>query len=146
VTCRFGTIYGASPGMRFHTAINKFVWQACMGQPLTVWRTALHQQRPYLDLEDAIRAIRFLLDRGKLDNQIYNVVTDNVTVSEIVERIRTLVPELQIDLVESRIMNQLSYTVSNARIRALGFEPHGSLDHALARSVAMLRNVRQATS
>src|SRR5688572_6252 len=24
VTCRFGTIFGVSPGMRFHTAINKF--------------------------------------------------------------------------------------------------------------------------
>ncbi|HAL45177.1 MAG TPA: nucleoside-diphosphate sugar epimerase, partial [Phycisphaerales bacterium] len=28
VTCRFGTICGISQGMRFHTAINKFCWQA----------------------------------------------------------------------------------------------------------------------
>ena len=34
-------------------AINKFVWQACMGLPLTVWKTALDQKRPYLDLKDA---------------------------------------------------------------------------------------------
>ena len=26
--CRFGTIFGASAGMRFHTAVNKFCWQA----------------------------------------------------------------------------------------------------------------------
>ena len=56
---RFGTIFGTSIGMRFHTAINKFVWQACMGLPITVWRTALHQKRPYLDLSDAVRALRF---------------------------------------------------------------------------------------
>ena len=24
---RFGTIFGYSPGMRFHTAVNKFCWQ-----------------------------------------------------------------------------------------------------------------------
>jgi len=50
--CRFGTIFGPSPGMRFHTAVNKFCWQASLGQQLTVWKTALHQVRPYLDLED----------------------------------------------------------------------------------------------
>ena len=38
VVLRLGTIFGVSPGMRFHTAVNKFIWQACMGQPLTVWR------------------------------------------------------------------------------------------------------------
>ena len=30
--------------MRFHTAINKFCWQAVLGQPLTVWTTAKNQQ------------------------------------------------------------------------------------------------------
>jgi len=34
ISCRFGTIFGASPGMRFHTAVNKFCWQAVMGSRL----------------------------------------------------------------------------------------------------------------
>ena len=34
IICRFGTIYGISPGMRFHTAVNKFCWQAAFGQSL----------------------------------------------------------------------------------------------------------------
>jgi nucleoside-diphosphate-sugar epimerase len=61
VICRFGTIFGTSDGMRFHTAINKFCWQAVMGQPLTVWRTALHQHRPCLDLGDVVEAIKFII-------------------------------------------------------------------------------------
>ena len=36
VVCRFGTIYGISSGMRFHTAVNKFCWQACLNEPLTI--------------------------------------------------------------------------------------------------------------
>jgi UDP-glucose 4-epimerase len=144
VTCRFGTIYGVSPGMRFHTAINKFVWQACMGLPLTVWKTALDQKRPYLDLEDAVRAIRFFMEKkSRLDNEIYNVLTDNTTVGAIVERIRTLIPDTKIDLVESRIMNQLSYTVSNDKMRKLGFEFEGNLDTAIEASVKLLRNARR---
>lgn len=143
VTLRFGTIYGTSPGMRFHTAINKFVWQACMGLPLTVWKTALDQKRPYLDLKDAVRAIRFFLEPNRLDNQVYNVLTDNKTVGDIVEHIRALVPDTKVNLVDSRIMNQLSYTVANEKVRKLGFELEGNLETAIAESVKLLRNVRR---
>lgn len=144
VTLRFGTIYGVSPGMRFHTAINKFVWQACMGLPLTVWKTALDQKRPYLDLKDAVRAIRFFLETPqRLDNQIYNVLTDNKTVGDIVERIRSLIPDTKVNLVDSRIMNQLSYTVANDKVRKLGFELEGNLEAAIAESVKLLRNGRR---
>lgn len=142
VICRFGTIYGISPGMRFHTAINKFAWQACVGQPVTVWRTALHQRRPYLALDDAMRALRFILDRELFDSQIYNVLTENLTVNEVVELLRGLVPDLDVIYVDARIMNQLSYTVDNARFRALGFEFRGDVRRSMADIVEMLRNVR----
>lgn len=147
VTCRFGTIYGISEGMRFHTAINKFVWQACMGLPLTVWRTALDQKRPYLDLKDAVAALRFFLDGkggrlGRLDNEIYNVLTDNATVGQIVEQIRVFVPDTKINLVDNRIMNQLSYTVANDKVQALGFKFAGNLERAIGESVKLLRNAR----
>ena len=33
ISFRFGTIFGVSAGMRFHTAVNKFCWQASVGQP-----------------------------------------------------------------------------------------------------------------
>jgi nucleoside-diphosphate-sugar epimerase len=142
VACRFGTIYGVSVGMRFHTAINKFVWQACLGQPLTVWRTALDQKRPYLDLGDAVRAIRFILDIDRFDNQVYNVLTDNATVRQITDLIREEVPELRIKLVDAAIMNQLSYTVANDRFRALGFAFQGDLARGIRQTVALLRSAR----
>jgi nucleoside-diphosphate-sugar epimerase len=50
--------------MRFHTAINKFCWQAVMGKPLTVWATAKNQERPYLALSDAIRAITYFMEKN----------------------------------------------------------------------------------
>ena len=93
ITFRFGTIFGTSPGMRFHTAVNKFCWQAVMGQPLTVWKTAYEQLRPYLDLSDAVRAMAFVINNNMFDGNIYNVVTANSTVKEVVEVIRQEVPE-----------------------------------------------------
>jgi len=143
ISCRFGTIFGVSPGMRFHTAVNKFAWQACMGIPLTVWTTALDQKRPYLDLEDGVRAIRFIIERGLFEGQIYNVLTTNTTVRQIVETIREFVPDLEVSLVDARIMNQLSYTVSSDKFARLGFQPAGDLRRQLGDTVSMLRGVRR---
>lgn len=140
VTCRFGTIFGVSPGMRFHTAVNKFVWQACLDVPLTVWRTALNQQRPYLDLGDAIGALSFILRRRLFDRQIYNVLTANATVGEVIDYIRPHVARLQIDYVSSPIMNQLSYAVSNDKFRSLGFEFSGSLPAGILETIRLLRS------
>lgn len=136
---RFGTIYGPSIGMRFHTAVNKFVWQACIGEPLTVWRTALDQKRPYLDLHDAVRALKFIVERGVFDNQIYNVLTDNLTVRDIVEAIREHVPDLEVKLVDSRIMNQLSYTVDGAKFQSRGFRFEGDYRRGIADSIERLK-------
>ena len=142
ITCRFGTIFGVSPGMRFHTAVNKFVWQACLGIPVTVWRTAMDQKRPYLDLGDAVRALRFIIDRDLFDNRTYNVLTANATVREIVDIIRTYIGDVLVEYVDTRIMNQLSYHVLNDRFRALGFEFSGSLAQGIERTIQLLRNAR----
>jgi UDP-glucose 4-epimerase len=136
---RFGTIYGASIGMRFHTAVNKFVWQACVGEPLTVWRTALDQKRPYLDLHDAVRALKFVIERRLFDNQIYNVLTDNFTVRDIVEAIREHVPDLEVKLVDSRIMNQLSYEVDRAKFESRGFRFVGDFRRGIGESIEQLK-------
>lgn len=141
---RFGTIYGKSIGMRFHTAVNKFIWQACLGQPLSVWRTALDQKRPYLELGDAVDAIRFILRKDLFDNQIYNVLTDNVTVRQIIDVVRKYVPDLRIELVESQIMNQLSYTVAKSKFELQGFQFKGDLDEAIRDSIQLLQPLTAA--
>jgi len=141
---RFGTIFGTSSGMRFHTAINKFCWQACTGQPITVWRTALAQKRPYLDLGDAVRALDFVVETNNFDNQIYNVLTTNVTVQEIVDLIRGHIPDVEISLVDSQIMNQLSYTVSNDKFRKLGFDFQGQLTQGIAETIHLIQGVSQS--
>lgn len=144
VAGRFGTIYGTSIGMRFHTAVNKFVWQACMGQPITVWRTAMNQKRPYLELGDAVRALDFIIAQDLFDGRVYNVLTDNCTVGEIVDQIRRFVPDLAVKLVDAAIMNQLSYEVACERFRAKGFQFQGNLGQEIERSIRLLRNARSA--
>jgi UDP-glucose 4-epimerase len=136
---RFGTIYGVSPGMRFHTAVNRFTWQAAMGLPLTVWSTALHQRRPYLDLSDAVRALRFVLDRDVFDGRTYNVLTENAAVNDILAVLRKFIPDLSVAEADSLAMNAYSYDVSRARFEALGFRFTGSLETGIRETVEWLR-------
>jgi UDP-glucose 4-epimerase len=138
VTMRNGTICGTSPGMRFHTAVNKFCWQAITHQPLTVWRTALLQKRPYLCLDDAVRAIIFILKKGLFDGKVYNVLTDNLTVQQVIGYIEQYVSEVRVEYVDSVIMNQFSYEVSSARFQALGFRFQGSPLASIHETIALL--------
>ena len=141
VIFRIGTIFGYSVGMRFHTAVNKFIWQASIGQPLTIWSTALNQKRPYCDINDCIRAINFFVSHKYFNNQIYNIVTDNFTVQNIVDTIRNHVPDIQITFVDSPIMNQLSYEVSNNKSKKLGLTYQGAIEDGILESLSKLRNV-----
>jgi UDP-glucose 4-epimerase len=137
---RFGTIFGTSIGMRFHTAVNKFCWQAAMGQSITVWSTAMDQKRPYLSLDDGCRFIAFAISKSIFDNQMYNIVTENYTVRQVVDTIRAYVPDLTVKLVDNMIMNQLSYEVSSDKIRQKGFSFHGDLNSAVYDTVSLLRS------
>jgi nucleoside-diphosphate-sugar epimerase len=143
VACRFGTIFGTSPGMRFHTAINKFCWQALNGLPLSVWRTAMDQRRPYLDLGDAIRALSFIVENQLFNGGLYNVLTTNSSVREIIDAIRSHVSKVEVEYVDTKIMNQLSYTVLTEKFKKTGFGYTGNLAKGIADTLQVLDGIRQ---
>ena len=138
VICRFGTIFGISTGMRFHTAVNKFCWQAVMKQPITVWKTAYNQKRPYLDLKDASNAFKHIISNDLFNGEIYNILTLNATVKEIVDIIQEQIPDLEIKYVDNKIMNQLSYEVSNTKFINTGFEFVGNLQKSIEETINLL--------
>ena len=143
IHCRFGTIFGASPGMRFHTAVNKFCWQATMGKPITVWNTAYDQKRPYLDLLDASRAIIHIIENDIFDGRIYNVLTQNSTVRQVIDIIREFVPSLEVEFVDTKIMNQLSYEVLCDRFKSKGFVFSGDLKRGIKETILLLKNANK---
>ena len=138
---RFGTIFGFSAGIRFHTAVNKFIWQAVNGLPVTVWETAMEQFRPYLDLMDAWGAIRFALEQELPSNQIYNVLTENYRVKDIIDCIQSQGVPVTVRYTQSEIMNQQSYFVSSKKIIDHGFTYDGSLAMSVGDTVKALQAI-----
>jgi len=146
VIFRFGTIFGTSPGMRFHTAVNKFCFQACIGEPLTVWKENFNQKRPYLDLLDASAVINLaccMIDERPHEtnricfNQIYNVATGNYTAAEVIQEIRKRV-DVKVEMVNTPLLNQYSYEVSCRKISETGFSAKGSLKDGIKHTLELL--------
>jgi len=113
VSLRFGTIVGYSMGMRFHTAVNKFCFNAIMNLPITVWETAIDQFRPYLSIDDAFSSLKFIIENKYFDNKVHNILSNNYTVRQIVSYIGLFKKKINIKYTKSKIMNQLSYKVVN---------------------------------
>lgn len=138
---RMGTIFGKSIGMRFHTAVNKFSYLACMKQPLVVWENAINQRRPYLGLNDSIRAFEFIEKKGK-PGELYNVLTKNYTLQDIIDTIKSFIPDVKINFTKSPILNQKSYIVSNRKILDLGFTFEDSLSESVKESIELLNSIQ----
>ena len=96
-------------------------------------------ERPYLDLDDAVRAFSFVIERDLFDGRVYNVLTLNATVREIVDALRGFVPDVELSFVDSPIMNQLSYEVSSQRFRDRGFTFSGDIHRGIGGTISLLR-------
>ena len=137
VTLRLGTIVGASCGMRFHTAVNKFCLQAHHSEPLHIWKTAYNQYRPYLSINDSFKAFKFFIDKKIFDREIYNVVSKNLTVRSIVNIVNKS-KKTKIKFVKSKIMNELSYKVTSLKLKKLGLKLNSDLKKEINKTLKIL--------
>ena len=140
-TFRFGTITGVSKGIRFHTAVNKFCLNAAINEDVEVYKTALHQYRPYLSLRDAFKTIKFSIEKDFFKNDIFNILSGNYTVNQIVQKIKKRKKNLKIRLVNSAIMNQLSYHVSCKKINNEGLYLRNKIDKDINDTLDLLNNI-----
>lgn len=141
-TFRLGTIAGVSKGIRFHTAVNNFCLSVALGESIKVYKTALHQFRPYLSLGDVFKLFKFTIEKNFFENDIYNVVSNNYTVYEIIKKIRKYRKNIKISNVYSPIMNHLSYHVSKKKLSAKGLYLNSNLDQDIANTLNLFKNIK----
>lgn len=138
---RFGTIFGASAGMRFHTAINKFCYEASMKKPLTIWKQNYKHVRPYLGINDAMLGItHFLRADNELWNNTYNVLTGNYSLESIVDDIKAAI-DVELNMVDSPLVNQYSYVVSDDKIRETGYVTSDDLQLEIRKTLTVLEGI-----
>ena len=141
ITFRFGTIAGVSRGIRFHTAVNKFCLDAAINRPITVYKTALHQYRPYLSVKDAFKTFKFCIENNFFKKDIYNALSGNFTVNEILKEIKKYKKNIKVKFINSAIMNQLSYHVDDSKLSNCGLKLNNKIYKDIKETITLLKNI-----
>jgi nucleoside-diphosphate-sugar epimerase len=142
ITFRFGTIAGVSKGIRFHTAVNKFCFNAALNKKIAVYKTALHQYRPYLSVRDAFKVFKFCIEKDFFNNDIYNALSGNFTVNQILNKIKKIKKNIKISLVKTKIMNQLSYHVDDTKVRKEGLKLNSKIDDDIKNTLKLFNYLK----
>lgn len=137
---RLATVYGWSVGMRFDTVVDRFVYLACIGMPLTVYDSALNEKRPYVHVKDASRAFIF---SASAKSGIFNIVGQNAGIGEIVETIRGFIPDVKIVITKTPSLNQLSYVLDNSKSKKAGYETCYTLKNGVEEIISKFSAIKR---
>ncbi|QRP49021.1 NAD-dependent epimerase/dehydratase family protein [Amycolatopsis sp. FDAARGOS 1241] len=112
----------------FGTVLNRFVIQAVLGQPLTVYGKG-GQTRGLLDIRDTVECIRLAVenpaDRGEF--RVFNQMTESYSVAKIAEIVANTFPgPVQIENLDNPRVEQAEhyYNVKHTGLVELGLQPH----------------------
>jgi len=135
----YGTVDVSDPalGTHFHydgifgTALNRFVVQAVVGHPLTVYGKG-NQTRGYLDIRDTVECVRLAcespVEPGEM--RVMNQFTEDFSAIGLAERVREAAAGMKLDVKIDHIDNPRIekedhyYKAENKKLLDLGLEPH----------------------
>ena len=142
IILRLGSIYGTSPGMKFHTAINKFCFEAATTGRIKIWETALNQIRPYLSITELVRTISILTKEKNKSLAIYNLASDHLSAIQIIGLIeKNLSKNIIVEKEQSEIMNSFDIIVDCKKIENLGLYLMSTVEKDIANTVNLFRNI-----
>ena len=74
-------------------------------------------------------------------NDIYNILSGNFTVGQILKKIKKYKKNIKIKLVKTEIMNQLSYHVSKKKIEKEGLILNQNIENDIKDTLKLLGNI-----
>lgn len=93
ISLRFGNVYGVGLFSNWDTVIPKFVNQALIGKPLTIFGDG-YNSRDFIHVEDICQAIFLALTKKISGNEIFNVGNETCTINSIANIIQEEVTEV----------------------------------------------------
>ncbi|KAK9836030.1 hypothetical protein WJX81_007494 [Elliptochloris bilobata] len=115
----------------FGTALNRFVVQAAVGHPLTVYGKG-GQTRGYLDIRDTVRCIQIAIDNpaAKGEFRVFNQFTEQFSVNELAAIVQQQGAKAGLDVQVKSVPNPRVeaedhyYNAKHTRLMELGLQPH----------------------
>uniref|UniRef100_A0A7S3VTZ3 NAD-dependent epimerase/dehydratase domain-containing protein n=1 Tax=Dunaliella tertiolecta TaxID=3047 RepID=A0A7S3VTZ3_DUNTE len=115
----------------FGTALNRFVVQAAVGHPLTVYGKG-GQTRGYLDIRDTVRCIQIAIDNPASSGEmrVFNQFTQQFSVNQLAEIVKQGGKKFGLDVQVTNVPNprveaeEHYYNAKNTKLQDLGLQPH----------------------
>lgn len=131
----------------FGTVLNRFLIQAAIGRPLTVYGKG-GQTRGFLDIRDTIQCVALACDSpGNVGEfRVFNQFTEQFSVNDLAEKVIAAGKRAKLDVTVNRLANprvemeEHYYNAKHTKLLDLGLKPNLLSD---ARVDAMLATVRQ---
>jgi UDP-glucose 4-epimerase len=144
IVLRFGTLYGVAPSVRFEAVANRFAYLAGAQRPLVVFGQG-DQVRPFIHIRDASAAVQFSMEHWReMSGQIFNAVGINASILDLVEAVKSFLPEIRVRYTEQDVLTHLSIKVSNEKLTGMGWQPAYSLEDGLRELVDQFSGLRGA--
>jgi UDP-sulfoquinovose synthase len=133
----------------FGTVLNRFVVQAVIGHPLTVYGKG-GQTRGYLNIRDTIQCVYLAAANPAQEGElrVYNQVTETFTVNELAEKVRTAGKTLGYDVKINHMENPRQekeehyYNPKYTGLLELGLKPHFLTDEVLQEMLTLIDHYR----
>lgn len=139
---RLGTLFGVSDyfsRIRFDLVVNTLTMRAVLHKKISVFGGS--QYRPLLHVRDAAAAIAGVLDKTNVG--IYNLHSENVTIVQIAERIKSYFPDVEVEMTQEKFQDNRDYRVSSDKARIqLGFDPKLVVDNGIEEIKLLLEEGR----
>ena len=110
---RPATLYGYSPRLRLDIMVNTLLNRAIEDNRLII--EGGEQHRPCLHVDDFANTFLTILKSPKSSNNIYNVTNENYTVNQVVDKIKQVLPEVELQY--KHVLDQRSYRTSSSKIK-----------------------------
>ncbi|HEY3702447.1 MAG TPA: NAD-dependent epimerase/dehydratase family protein [Acidimicrobiales bacterium] len=130
----------------FGTVLNRFIVQAVIGHPLTVYGKG-GQTRGMLDIRDTLACIELALLHPPAagEYRVFNQFTESFSVGDLAERVAALVPGVEIEHLDDPRVEQEShyYRAAHTKLLDLGLAPHLLSDRLITSLLALVDRHRE---
>lgn len=137
---RLGTLHGVSERMRFDLVVNVMTMHAHIRGKIEVFGGK--QYRPLLSVKDLAEFIVSMVDQEWTPG-VYNLATENLTVSEIARIVEQEVENVQVELVKTEFEDRRNYRVDFGKAtEILGFKGRYTARHSVRELSTLVRSGR----
>ena len=101
IIIRSGNVYGYSKSMRFDAVINRFAFETNFNNRITIQGSG-SQHRSFIHVNDLVYDLSLLIQK-EVPNDVYNLVSKNLSIIEIVDVFKELRPSLEFLFIDQHL-------------------------------------------